>query len=195
VATTIDAKLASRLRATEPGIFDAIKKRGEERRRATDWFIVPDEDGNPLYAFMLHNLWHDEYERTRKKHSPPIRDEASGVEVPGPVNLSAYQAELIHMATEDVDRKALWDNPDQRNAYGVQSNIQVIERMLGGPGIKAQVIAAIDRLGKYGAPELTQADLEKLLGNSSAPEGEPQSSTESGSETESSPGPSLEPSG
>jgi hypothetical protein len=175
VPISIDAKLASKLRATEPHIFDALKA-GGEHQRAEDWVIVPPDETRtpprPAYAFKIHNLWDPEYKALAKKHTRRERDPDTGLDT-GVVDFdqARYQSECIHEATDPEDRAVLWDNQDMRRSYGINSNIDVIEPMLGGPGIKAAVIAAIDVLGRYGVGLLSQEDAEKLLGNSSAPEG------------------------
>lgn len=165
--TTIDSATAAKLRASEPAILEALKARADAPRK-TDLIVIPDADGEPLFAFTIHALSDTETQRLLSKHSPRTKDEETGIEIDGDLNLAAYRAEVIIEATEAEDRKALWNNPDLLKAYGVRRSLDLVDRLIP-PGLKVAICLRIDALGQYGSTLPRVESVASALGKSSAP--------------------------
>jgi hypothetical protein len=178
----IDAKKALALRATEPAVLERLKARAR-KGPARDLIVVPDEDDEPLFAFWVHGLKEEDYQRLQERYSPPKKDPESGMELPGQLNVAAYRTAVILEATEEEDRKALWQDPGLRQEYHVVTENQLVDAVLGGIGMKLAVIAKIDQLSRYGVVLPKVEKVEELLTNLSAPVAGSPSATVSGSAT------------
>ena len=140
------------------GLIDASEFVSEETQRIE---IVRE---NKLYfAFNIHPLSSEEYEKCRKKHTKYVRNKQLGMKIPEDTDRVKYQSALIYQATVDEDREKLWDNRkvwDALNAKKdrIMNGLDVIEYTLKA-GEKDKIIDAIDKLSGY------ETDLEEVAKN------------------------------
>lgn len=130
------------------GLIDASEFSSEETQRIE---IIR---GNRLYfAFHIHPLCSEEYEKCKKKHTKYVRNKQLGVKMPEDTNRIKYQSAIIYEATIEEDREKLWDNRRVWDALNqkkdrIINGLDVIECVLKA-GEKDKVLDAIDKLSGY----------------------------------------------
>lgn len=109
--------------------------------------------GTLYFAFDIHALTEEEYDRCKTKHTKYVRNKQLGIKLPEDTNTTKYRSALIYQATAEADRGKLWDNKrvwDALNGKGFQimNGLDVIENTLRS-GEKDKIIEAIDLLSGY----------------------------------------------
>lgn len=140
------------------GLIDAAGFASEETQR-----IEVIRDGRIYFAFNIHPLSSEAYERCKKKHTKYVRNRQLGMKLPEDTDRIKYQDALIYEATVDGDREKLWDNRkvwDALNAKEdrIMNGLDVIEYSLKA-GEKDKILEAIDKLSGY------ESNLEEVANN------------------------------
>lgn len=130
------------------GLIDAAEFAEEETQ-----LIEIIRNGRLYFAFNIHPLCSEEYEKCRKKHTKYVRNRQLGMKVPDETNRVKYQSALIYEATVAEDREKLWDNRKIWKALNakkerVMNGLDVVEYSLKA-GEKEKVVDAIDKLSGY----------------------------------------------
>ena len=130
------------------GLIDASEFSTEETQRIE---IV--REGRLYFAFRIHPLSSEEYDKCRKKHTKYVRNKNYGMKMPQDTDRVKYQSEIIYRATVAEDREKLWDNRDVWDALNakkdrIMNGLDVIECVLKA-GEKDKVLEAIDKLSGY----------------------------------------------
>lgn len=130
------------------GLIDAAEFSSEETKR-----IEIIREGRLYFAFQIHPLSSQEYERCRKKHTKYVRNKQLGMKMPEDTNRVKYQSAIIYEATVDEDKEKLWDNHKVWNAINakkdrVLTGLDVIEVALKA-GEKDRILEEIDKLSGY----------------------------------------------
>lgn len=130
------------------GLIDAAEFVSEETQR-----IEIIREGRLYFAFHIHPLSSQEYEKCKKKHTRYVRNKQLGMKLPEDTDRIKYQSAIIYEATVDEDREKLWDNRkvwDALNARKdrIMNGLDVIEYSLKA-GEKDKVLEAIDKLSGY----------------------------------------------
>lgn len=112
------------------------------------------------FAFNIHPLSSEEYEKCRKKHTKYVRNKQLGMTMPENTNRVKYQSEIIYAATVDEDKEKLWDNRQVWNALNakkdrIMNGLDVIEYTLKA-GEKDKILDAIDKLSGYETNDLEE---------------------------------------
>lgn len=110
-------------------------------------------NGKLYFAFSIHPLSEDEYERCKKKWTKYVRNKQFGMKLPEETNSVKYRAALIYTATIKEDQAKLWDNKmiwEALRDKGLQilSGLDVIEYCLKA-GEKDKILECIDTLSGY----------------------------------------------
>lgn len=130
------------------GLIDAANYAADETQRIE---IVRDK--KIYFAFSIHPLSEEEYNKCKKNNTKYVRNKQFGMRLPEETNSVKYRSSLIYQATVEEDRKNLWDNKRVWEALrdkGMQivRGIDVIEYTLKA-GEKDKVLEAIDKLSGY----------------------------------------------
>lgn len=130
------------------GLIDAAEYASEETQRIE---IV--REGRLYFAFHVRPLSSQEYEKCKKKYTKYVRNKQLGMKLPEDTDRIKYQSAIIYEATEEEDRKNLWDNHKVWNALNakedrIMNGLDVIEYSLKA-GEKDKVLEAIDKLSGY----------------------------------------------
>lgn len=157
-----EEEVKSVLRANEDtfiqGLIDAVGFASEETQRIE---IV--RNGRLYFAFSIHPLCSDDYDRCKKKHTKFVRNKQLGMKLPEDTNSTKYRSELIYQATIKEDRDKLWDNRAVWEALRdkdiqIMGPLDVIEYSLMA-GEKDRILEAIDTLSGF------DNDLEEVVKN------------------------------
>mgnify|MGYP002518579278 CR=1 FL=1 len=130
------------------GLIDAVGFRDTETQRIE---IV--RGGKLLFAFRIHPLNADDYNRCREKHTKYVRNKQLGMRFPENTDSTKYRSEIIYQATVKEDREKLWDNKTIWEALRdrevqIMGPLDVIEYSLLA-GEKDRVLEAIDNLSGF----------------------------------------------
>ncbi|MCM1104896.1 MAG: hypothetical protein NC409_12420 [Clostridium sp.] len=111
-------------------------------------------EGKLYFAFNIHPLSSQEYEKCKKKHTKYVRNKQFGMKLPEDTDRIKYQSAIIYEATVDEDKEKLWDNKKVWAAMNAKKDrvingLDVIELSLKA-GEKDKVLEAIDKLSGYG---------------------------------------------
>lgn len=140
------------------GLINAAEFTTEETQRIE---IV--REGKMYFAFNIHPLSSEEYEKCRKKHTKYIRNKQLGMKMPDTTDRVKYQSEIIYQATVDEDKKKLWDNRKVWDALNAKEDrvingLDVIECTLKA-GEKDKILETIEKLSGY------DDDMEEIVKN------------------------------
>ena len=130
------------------GLIDAIGFGNTETQRIE---IV--RGGRLFFAFRIHPLNADDYNRCREKHTKYVRNKQLGMKLPENTDSTKYRSAIIYEATVEEDRKKLWDNHAVWEALRdrevqIMGPLDVIECSLLA-GEKDRVLEAIDKLSGF----------------------------------------------
>lgn len=130
------------------GLIDAVGFRDTETQRIE---IV--RGGKLLFAFRIHPLNADDYNRCREKHTKYVRNKQLGMRLPENTDSTKYRSEIIYQATVKEDREKLWDNKTIWEALRdrevqIMGPLDVIEYSLLA-GEKDRVLEAIETLSGF----------------------------------------------
>ena len=130
------------------GLIDAVGFRDTETQRIE---IV--RGGKLLFAFRIHPLNADDYNRCREKQTTYVRTKQLGMSFPENTDSTKYRSEIIYQATVKEDREKLWDNKTIWEALRdrevqIMGPLDVIEYSLLA-GEKDRVLEAIDNLSGF----------------------------------------------
>ncbi len=119
--------------------------------------------GKVFFAFDIHPLPEEEYDKCKKKHTKYVRNKQFGMKLPEETNSVKYRAALIYTATVEADRAKLWDNKKvwrvlESKGFQIMSGLDVIEYALKA-GEKEKVLEEIDRISGY------ESNLEEVAKN------------------------------
>ena len=109
--------------------------------------------GRLFFAFRIHPLNADDYNRCREKHTKYVRNKQLGMKLPENTDSTKYRSEIIYQATVKEDREKLWDNKTVWEALRdrdvqIMGPLDVIEYSLLA-GEKDRVLEAIDQLSGF----------------------------------------------
>ncbi len=140
------------IRANEEDFIQGLLKAAEYATEETQRIEIS-RGGELYFAFNIHPLSAEEYDRCRQKNTKYVRSKQFGVRVPENTNRVKYQSQVIYTATVDEDRAKLWDNRkvwDALNAKTdrIMNGLDVIEIVLKA-GEKDKIMEAIDALSGY----------------------------------------------
>lgn len=140
------------------GLIDAAGYSKEEEKRIE---IVRDK--KVYFAFSVHPLCEDEYNRCKKKHTKYVRNKHLGMKLPEDTDSAKYRSALIYQATVEEDRKKLWDNKKvwealRNKGLQIMNGLDVIEYSLKA-GEKDKILEVIDEISGY------DMDLEEVVKN------------------------------
>lgn len=130
------------------GLIDAVGFGNTETQRIE---IV--RGGRLFFAFRIHPLNADDYNRCREKHTKYVRNKQFGMKLPENTDSTKYRSEIIYQATVKEDREKLWDNKTVWEALRdrdvqIMGPLDVIEYSLLA-GEKDRVLDAIDSLSGF----------------------------------------------
>ena len=130
------------------GLIDAVGFGNTETQRIE---IV--RGGRLFFAFRIHPLNADDYNRCREKHTKYVRNKQIGMKLPENTDSTKYRSEIIYQATVKEDREKLWDNKTiwealRDNDVQIMGPLDVIEYSLLA-GEKDRVLEAIDQLSGF----------------------------------------------
>lgn len=126
------------------GLLEAASDAVEERKT-----IEITRKGKVLFRFRIRPLSEAEYNACRDKATKYKKNRRmGGIKMPDDTDTARYHSFLIYEATDESDRKKVWDNKSAWTQLGVVSGVQLIDKVLL-PGEKAAVIEQIDRLSGY----------------------------------------------
>lgn len=130
------------------GLIDAVGFGNTETQRIE---IV--RGGRLFFAFRIHPLNADDYNRCREKHTKYVPNKQLGMKLPENTDSTKYRSEIIYRATVKEDREKLWDNKTiwealRDNDVQIMGPLDVIEYSLLA-GEKDRVLEAIDQLSGF----------------------------------------------
>lgn len=130
------------------GLIDAASFTEDDTQK-----IEIKREGKLYFAFTIHPLTEEQYNKCRKKHTKYVRNRQMGTKVPEETDAVKYRAALIYEATITEDREKLWDNKKVWEALRnkdkqILNGLDVIEYTLRA-GEKDKIIDCIDSLSGY----------------------------------------------
>lgn len=109
-----------------------------------------------LLQFHIHPLSEEEYNKCREKNTKYVRNKRFGTRVPEKTDAVRFRSQLIYTATDEADRKSLWNNKQAWEKLNVASGVDLIEKVLKG-GEKDEIVEQIDKISGYDNSQLEDA--------------------------------------
>ncbi len=112
--------------------------------------------GNTIVLqFHIHPLSEEEYNKCREKNTKYVRNKRIGTQVPEKTNAVRFRSQLIYTATDEEDRKNIWNNKQAWEKLDVASGVDLIDKVLKS-GEKDEIISQIDKISGYDDSQLEE---------------------------------------
>lgn len=133
------------------GFLKAVEFKTDEKNIKN---IRIERNGEHLFTFRVHPLSEADLQKAKKaattympnpagKQFPPIEKATSK---------SAYNSNVIYLATVEEDKKQLWDNKALKDQLNVMQGYELIDKALLA-GEKDRIIDVIEEISGYGEVE------------------------------------------
>lgn len=120
--------------------------------------IVINRHGRDLFAFRIHPLSEEDFQKCRKKCTKYIKSKAqAGLRIPEEVDAVRYRCMLIYTATVDEDRTKVWDNKQLWKKMDLATGVEAVDVLLKA-GEKNAVCEKLDEISGY---EVSPEDVAK----------------------------------
>lgn len=143
----------------EPELLRGLLAAGDDRQAETITIEIA-RKGRVYFTFRLRPLSETEWDQCQEQATKYKRNRRlGGITMPERTDAARFRSLLIYTATDEGDRKALWDNKQAWQHFDVTNGADLIDAVLMA-GEKDAVIQRLEDISGYGG------DLEETAKNS-----------------------------